>query len=176
MIVAVECERAEAMSRPAQALFAAETVSRIHEIAARHGVSNIRIFGSFARGEARPDSDVDLLVNLAEGRSLFDLIHFEQEVEDLLGRKVEACEDVHPFIRARVLAKPCLCDRAAQSKTQPASPMARSHRHAQPSHPWLSNRESRADLGGRRSDPGAGILLDEVLAGLGQIPRSEPQE
>ena len=45
----------------------------ILRIAARHGASNVRLFGSLARGDAAAGSDVDLLVTLEKGRSLFDL-------------------------------------------------------------------------------------------------------
>ena len=45
----------------------------ILRIAARHGARNVRVFGSVARGEARPDSDVDFLVDMEPGRSLLDM-------------------------------------------------------------------------------------------------------
>lgn len=47
--------------------------TEILRIAERYGASNVRIFGSVARGDARPDSDVDILVDMEPGRSLFDL-------------------------------------------------------------------------------------------------------
>jgi uncharacterized protein len=43
-------------------------------IAARHGVSNLRLFGSVIRGEERPDSDIDLLVDMAEDRGFGDYL------------------------------------------------------------------------------------------------------
>src|SRR6266545_8303803 len=57
--------------------------------AAAHGVSNVRVFGSVARGEDRPDSDVDLLVDVEPGRTLLDVIALEQDLQELLGRKVD---------------------------------------------------------------------------------------
>ena len=51
----------------------------IHRIAARHGARNVRVFGSVARGEDRSDSDVDLLVEMQDDRSLLDLVGLEQE-------------------------------------------------------------------------------------------------
>ena len=60
------------------------------EAASRHGVSDVRIFGSVARGDARPESDVDLLVDLEPGRTLLDLIGFKQDAEDILGVSVDA--------------------------------------------------------------------------------------
>jgi uncharacterized protein len=58
-------------------------------IAARNGISNVRVFGSVARGEAGPESDLDLLVAMEDGRSLFSLIAAKQEIEELIGRKVD---------------------------------------------------------------------------------------
>ena len=61
----------------------------ILSLAARHGAGNVRLFGSVARGEAGEQSDVDFLVRLDEGRSLLDLVALWQDLEDLLGRKVD---------------------------------------------------------------------------------------
>ncbi len=74
-------------------------------IAAHHGASNVRVFGSVARGEARPDSDVDFLVNIEKGRNLLDRISLIQDLEDLLNRKVDVAEseNLHRYIRDRVL-------------------------------------------------------------------------
>jgi predicted nucleotidyltransferase len=57
--------------------------------AARHGARNVRIFGSVARGEERPDSDIDLLVDFDPGRSVFDHAGLWLELQALLGRKVD---------------------------------------------------------------------------------------
>ena len=65
----------------------------IISIAAKHGATQIRLIGSVARGEARPDSDVDLLVTWAEGTSLFDHAALIRELESLLGRKVDIASD-----------------------------------------------------------------------------------
>jgi len=74
-------------------------------IAARHGARKVRIFGSFARGEASERSDVDFLVVLDEDRSLMDHAALLVELLELLGRKVdvapEAC--LRPKVRERVL-------------------------------------------------------------------------
>ena len=67
--------------------------TEILAVAARYGVTNIRIFGSVARGEARPDSDLDLLVTFPRGTSLLDQIGFSQDLEDLLGMRVEVASD-----------------------------------------------------------------------------------
>ena len=58
-------------------------------VAAKYGASNVRVFGSVARGEAGPNSDVDLLVDLEPGRTLFDLARLSLELEDLLGSTVD---------------------------------------------------------------------------------------
>jgi hypothetical protein len=59
----------------------------IRQIAARHGASNLRLFGSVARGEERPDRDVDLPVDLAEDRGFRDYLALASELEELLHRK-----------------------------------------------------------------------------------------
>ena len=76
----------------------------ILRIAARHGASQVRLIGSVARGEARPDSDVDLLVSWREGTSLLDQAALMLELENLLGRKVDLASDgwVKPSIRESV--------------------------------------------------------------------------
>ena len=77
----------------------------ILQIATRHGARTVRIFGSMARGEAGPDSDVDILVNLNPGRSLLDIVAIKQDLEDLLGRKVDVVTEaaISPYIREQVL-------------------------------------------------------------------------
>jgi predicted nucleotidyltransferase len=77
----------------------------ILKIAAQYGAYNVRIFGSVARGEARPDSDVDFLVELEAQRTLLDQIALMQSLEELLGRKVDVTEPetLHELIRDKVL-------------------------------------------------------------------------
>jgi uncharacterized protein len=74
-------------------------------LAAQYGASNVRIFGSLARGEANSDSDVDLLIALDDDRSLLDLIGLSQDLEDLLGRSVDLVTErgLNPRLRERVL-------------------------------------------------------------------------
>jgi len=78
----------------------------ILRIAASHGARNVRVFGSVARGEDGPDSDVDLLVEMEPGRSLLDLVALGQDLEELLQRKVDILTEgsVHPAIRPHILA------------------------------------------------------------------------
>lgn len=59
------------------------------DLARRYGARNVRVFGSVARGEARPDSDVDLLIDLEPGRTLLDLIGLRQDASELLGVDVD---------------------------------------------------------------------------------------
>ncbi len=77
----------------------------ILKIAARHGARNIRIFGSVARGEARLDSDVDFLVDMEPGRTLFDMGGLLMDLRDLLGLEVDVVTEqgLKPRIRDRVL-------------------------------------------------------------------------
>ena len=83
----------------------AADVALLHEIAARHGVSRVRVFGSTARGEAGPGSDLDLLIALEPGRGFRDLMDFCEEVEEALERRVDVVleDGLSPFIRDRVL-------------------------------------------------------------------------
>lgn len=57
--------------------------------ARRRGARSVRVFGSVARGDATPGSDVDLLVTFAPGRSLFDQVHLISDLEALLGTRVD---------------------------------------------------------------------------------------
>jgi uncharacterized protein len=76
-------------------------------LATQHGARNVRVFGSVARGEDRPDSDVDLLVDVEPGRSLLDVIALEQDLEVLLGRPVDVQTDagLSPYLQQRILAE-----------------------------------------------------------------------
>jgi hypothetical protein len=66
----------------------AQRRDEILSVAARHGAHNVRVFGSVVRGEAREDSDLDLLVDFEPGRSLLDQVELTLDLEALLGRKV----------------------------------------------------------------------------------------
>ncbi len=82
-----------------------ENRSDILRIAARHGARNLRVFGSVARGDAGPDSDLDILVNMEPGRSLFDMGELLVDLQDLLGCTVDIVSErgLRPRIRKRVL-------------------------------------------------------------------------
>ena len=53
------------------------------------GVTRSSVFGSYARGDQRDDSDIDILVELPKGKSLLDLIGLEMDLQDALGKKVD---------------------------------------------------------------------------------------
>ena len=80
---------------------------RILEIAAQYGARNVRVFGSIARGDADADSDIDLLVDLQPGRSLLDHVALWQDLEELLGRKVDVLVDggISPYLGEQIRAE-----------------------------------------------------------------------
>jgi uncharacterized protein len=82
-----------------------ERRQEILRIAARHGAHNVRIFGSVARGEAGPESDLDLLVEVGSDRTPFFPGGLIADLEELLGKKVQVVtqEALHWYIRERVL-------------------------------------------------------------------------
>lgn len=75
--------------------------------AAEHGARRVRVFGSAARGDRKPNGDVDLLVEMEPGRSLLDLVALSQDLEDLLGTHVDVLSDggVSPHLRERIYAE-----------------------------------------------------------------------
>jgi uncharacterized protein len=84
--------------------------ARRHDIlgyAADHGARNVRVFGSTAREESGESSDIDLLVEMEPGRSLLDLVGLWQDLEDLLGTRVDVLSDggVSPHLRERIDAE-----------------------------------------------------------------------
>ena len=67
-----------------------DRLAALRELAGKYGVHDLRVFGSYVRGEATPDSDLDLLVDIDYGRGVaMRLVHFCQEVEKLFGMKVD---------------------------------------------------------------------------------------
>jgi uncharacterized protein len=79
----------------------------ILRIAAQHGARNVRVFGSVARGDDGADSDVDLLVEMEDDRSLLDLVGLEQDLQELLRRHVDVLTDdsIHPALRPQISAE-----------------------------------------------------------------------
>jgi predicted nucleotidyltransferase len=79
----------------------------ILELARRRGAHNVRIFGSRARGDAGPNSDLDVLIDLEPGRSLFDVGGLLSDLQHLLGYPVDVvtADGLHWYIRDRVLGE-----------------------------------------------------------------------
>ena len=80
---------------------------RIIDLAAAHGVRNIRVFGSVAQGTDGPESDLDLLVDLTPGTSLFTLARLEDELAELLGTGVDVvpARNLRGHLSNRVLSE-----------------------------------------------------------------------
>lgn len=77
----------------------------IAQVLARYGASNLRVFGSVARREERPGSDIDCLVELAPGSTLLTLASLQLELGELLGREVDLGTDLWEPVRERVQAE-----------------------------------------------------------------------
>jgi len=85
--------------------FLQERRAEILRIATKHGALDLRVFGSVARGEIRPDSDVDFLVKAGPETSSWFPAGFILDLEELLGRKVDVVTEaaLHPMIREQVM-------------------------------------------------------------------------
>lgn len=94
--------------RPSEAL--AAHLDEVRAIIARYPVSNPRVFGSVARGEDKPGSDLDLLIHPEEGLTYYELGQMSLELEQALGVKVDLGEDTclrsHAAFGAATDAKP----------------------------------------------------------------------
>ncbi len=77
--------------------------NRLQAAAGRHGIRDLRVFGSVARGEETPESDVDFLVDLDPDRTLLDVIGFQQDAEEILGIGVDVA--VPRMMKERVRAR-----------------------------------------------------------------------
>ena len=84
-----------------------EKRDEILRLAELHGCRNIRLFGSVATGDNGEESDIDFLVDLDDGRNLFDLGGLLADLKDALASEVDLVEArcLHPYIRERVLAE-----------------------------------------------------------------------
>lgn len=80
------------------------------KIAATHGASHLRVFGSVARGDAGSESDVDILIDIEDGRSLLDMAGLAADLEDLFGCPVDVGLEraLRPRVRERVLKEAIL--------------------------------------------------------------------
>ena len=88
---------------------------RLAVICRRHDVAQLRIFGSASRGEARPDSDIDLLVDFVSPKGFFELLRLEDELEAFFGRPVDVITEpgLSPYLREPVLASASVIFHAA---------------------------------------------------------------
>ena len=79
--------------------------AQILQLATRHGAQRVRVFGSVIRGTATERSDIDFLVAFEPDRSLLDLIGFKQDLQDLLGRKIDVVSEggLSPYLKDRIL-------------------------------------------------------------------------
>jgi uncharacterized protein len=79
--------------------------SELEPICRKYGVSTLAVFGSFARGEERSDSDLDILVSFAKRVSLLGLVALERELTGLFGRKVDLLTEagLSPYLKDRIL-------------------------------------------------------------------------
>jgi hypothetical protein len=79
--------------------------AEVLRLADEYGATDIRVFGSVARGEADEASDIDLLVRMEPGRSVFDIGGLLMDLEALLGRRVDIVTErgLRPRIRAQVV-------------------------------------------------------------------------
>jgi hypothetical protein len=77
---------------------------KMTHILKNQGASKIAVFGSYVRGEEKPESDIDIIVEFSERKSLFDLVGIEQEVSDALGIKVDLLTEksISPYLIDRI--------------------------------------------------------------------------
>lgn len=76
-------------------------------LASRHGARNVRVFGSIARGDNGAHSDIDLLVDVEAGCTLLDVIALEQDLEQLLGQRVDVLTDggLSPYLQQQIFTE-----------------------------------------------------------------------
>ncbi len=79
----------------------------IEESARRHKIRSVRVFGSFARGEEKEESDIDLLVEIEPDCSLLDLIAMKHEIEDLTRRTVDVVttKGISPYLVEQIVSE-----------------------------------------------------------------------
>ena len=96
-------------ARPRPSTLLRDHRAEVLALAAANHAGDVRVFGSIARGEDTPDSDIDLLVKFDPGASLFDLVRFAERLETMLGVHVDVLsddglEERHQEIRDQALA------------------------------------------------------------------------
>ena len=78
-----------------------QIISTIKPILQKYGVTKSDLFGSYARGDFNDQSDVDVLVDVPDGTSLFDIIYLKNDLEKVLGRKVDVVtyDSINKYVR-----------------------------------------------------------------------------
>ncbi len=78
--------------------------SKISSFLKKYGATRVSVFGSYARGEEKPESDIDVLVEFAERKSLLTLVNIELELSDYVGKKVDLLTEksISPYLIDRI--------------------------------------------------------------------------
>ena len=81
-----------------------ELIEKLMQILKKHGAKKIKIFGSYARGEAKKGSDLDIIVEFDKRKTLLELVGIEQELEDQLGIKIDLLteDSISPYLIERI--------------------------------------------------------------------------
>lgn len=81
--------------------------AEILELASKHGAANVRVFGSVARGEDTENSDIDFLVDMQEGRTLYDLIGLQLDIEKALGKHTDVLtpDGINRYLKDQILTE-----------------------------------------------------------------------
>jgi len=79
-------------------------LEKISAILAKYGAKKVSVFGSYARDEADPESDIDIIVEFSQRKSLLDIVGIEQELTDELGIKVDLLTEkfISPYLIDRI--------------------------------------------------------------------------
>lgn len=82
----------------------------IYGLARQYGVTRIRVFGSVSHKQETDSSDIDLLIDMDADRSLLDLALLSNDLEDILGRKVDLVTEpaLHPLLKTQILQEAAL--------------------------------------------------------------------
>ena len=77
------------------------------EVLKKYGVRKAAIFGSVARGDDMEDSDIDIIVEFADGKSLLDLVALKLELQKILGKEIDIItyNSIHPLLKERILGE-----------------------------------------------------------------------
>ena len=81
--------------------------SKLIDVCRNNAVTSVGVFGSMARGEATPQSDIDLLVEFGDRKSLLDVVRLTRELSTALGRTVDLLtkDAISPYLRERILGE-----------------------------------------------------------------------